>query len=121
LIVFDEVQACGRALTSLKYFHEAASQYRIIAAGSTLGISVKSGPLSFPVGNVEMLTLLPLDFEEFLEALGETLLVAAINAYLRERKVLNSSQIQRDILSAYTADMTSRDASRCTGSVSSRS
>jgi len=120
LIVFDEVQACGRALTSLKYFHEAAPQYRIIAAGSTLGISAKSGPLSFPVGNVEMLTLHPLDFEEFLEALGETLLVAAMND-LRERKVLDSSQIQRDILSAYTADMPSREASRCTGSVSSRS
>jgi len=78
LIIFDEVQACGRALTSLKYFRERAPQYNIIAAGSTLGVSVKSTPLSFPVGNIELLTLHPLDFEEYLEALGENLLAAAI-------------------------------------------
>jgi len=70
-LVFDEIQACPRALTSLKYFRENLPEYRIIAAGSTLGVSVKTRASSFPVGNVEMLTLHPLDFEEFLEASGE--------------------------------------------------
>lgn len=78
LIVFDEVQACPRALTSLKYFRENAPQYHIVAAGSTLGIAVKDKTVSFPVGNVEQLTLHPFDFMEFLLALNEGQLIAAI-------------------------------------------
>ena len=71
LIVFDEVQACERALTSLKYFCENAPEYHIIAAGSLLGVAINRARYSFPVGKVEMLTLYPLDFEEFLWALGQ--------------------------------------------------
>ncbi|NLX45917.1 MAG: AAA family ATPase, partial [Treponema sp.] len=48
LIVFDEIQACPRALTSLKYFRENAPEYRIIAAGSALGVSIKNRSSSFP-------------------------------------------------------------------------
>ena len=40
LIIFDEVQACERALTSLKYFYEDAPEYHVIAAGSLLGVAV---------------------------------------------------------------------------------
>ena len=40
LIVFDEVQLCERALTSLKYFCEDAPDYHIIVAGSLLGVAV---------------------------------------------------------------------------------
>ena len=40
LIVFDEIQSCGRALTSLKYFYEDAPEYHIIAAGSLLGVAM---------------------------------------------------------------------------------
>ncbi len=71
LIIFDEIQACERALTSLKYFCENAPEYHIIAAGSLLGVALNREHYSFPVGKVEMLTLYPLDFEEFLWALGE--------------------------------------------------
>ena len=39
LIVFDEVQLCERALTSLKYFCENAPDYHIIVAGSLLGVA----------------------------------------------------------------------------------
>jgi len=68
LIIFDEIQACERALTSLKYFCENAPEYHIIAAGSLLGVALKREKYSFPVGKVDMLTLYPLDFEEFLWA-----------------------------------------------------
>lgn len=68
LIVFDEVQVCERALTSLKYFCEDAPEYHVIAAGSLLGVSLNRERYSFPVGKVELLTLFPLDFEEFLWA-----------------------------------------------------
>lgn len=70
LIIFDEIQSCERALTSLKYFCEEAPQYHIIAAGSLLGVALNREKYSFPVGKVEMLTLYPLDFEEFLWATG---------------------------------------------------
>src|SRR4030042_4488650 len=70
LIFFDEIQACNRALTSLKYFTEEAPSYAVIAAGSLLGVTIKREGYSFPVGNVRPVTLYPLDFEEFLWAMG---------------------------------------------------
>jgi len=78
LIILDEIQACDRALTSLKYFCEKAPKYDVVAAGSLLGVSVNRERYSFPVGKVELLTLYPLEFEEFLLALGEERLIAAI-------------------------------------------
>jgi predicted AAA+ superfamily ATPase len=69
LIVFDEIQECPKALTSLKYFCENASQYHI-AAGSFLGVAIHEGT-GFPVGKVNLMTLYPLTFYEFLDALKE--------------------------------------------------
>lgn len=80
LIVFDEVQLCERALTSLKYFCENAPDYHIIVAGSLLGVAVNRTKFSFPVGKVDMKTLYPMDIEEFMLALGEDALVAQIKA-----------------------------------------
>ena len=54
LIIFDEIQACETALTSLKYFAENASDYHVIAAGSQLGLKI-SGSSGFPVGKVNLL------------------------------------------------------------------
>ena len=73
LIIFDEVQFCNNALTSLKYFCENLPQYHIACAGSLLGLAL-SGPLSFPVGKVNLLTLRPMNFYEFLLANGEKML-----------------------------------------------
>ena len=67
LIVFDEIQECGNAVTALKYFYEDAPEYHIISAGSLLGVAMKKGT-SFPVGKVEFLTLFPMNFYEFLYA-----------------------------------------------------
>ena len=78
LIVFDEVQLCERALTSLKYFCENAPDYHIIVAGSLLGVTVNRAKFSFPVGKVDMKTLYPMDMEEFMLALGEDDLVEQI-------------------------------------------
>ena len=78
LIVFDEVQLCERALTSLKYFCENAPEYHIIALGSLLGVAVNRAKFSFPVGKVDMKTLYPMDMEEFMLALGEETLVKEI-------------------------------------------
>ncbi len=78
LIVFDEVQLCERALTSLKYFCEDAPDYHIIVAGSLLGVAVNRAKFSFPVGKVDMKTLYPMDMEEFMLAMGEEALVERI-------------------------------------------
>ncbi|MDE6845733.1 MAG: ATP-binding protein [Lachnospiraceae bacterium] len=78
LIVFDEVQLCERALTSLKYFCEEAPEYHIIVAGSLLGVAVNRVQFSFPVGKVDIKTLYPMDVEEFMLAMGERNLVEKI-------------------------------------------
>jgi len=78
LIVFDEVQLCERALTSLKYFCEDAPEYHIVVAGSLLGVAVNRAKFSFPVGKVDMKTLYPMDVEEFMLAMGEGALVERI-------------------------------------------
>ena len=70
LIIFDEVQECPQALNSLKYFNESANEYHLIAAGSLLGVKL-SHAKGFPVGKVNFLHLYPLNFVEFLDALGE--------------------------------------------------
>jgi len=86
LIVFDEVQLCERALTSLKYFYELAPEYHIIAAGSLLGIAANRQEFSFPVGKVDLATLRPMDMEEFLIACGEKELVISIRECFETNK-----------------------------------
>lgn len=70
LIIFDEIQEAPKALASLKYFNENAPQYTIMAAGSLLGVALHQGT-SFPVGKVDFMQLYPLNFGEFLCAVGE--------------------------------------------------
>ena len=72
LIIFDEIQECSAALNALKYFREKANEYHIIAAGSLLG-TLLAQPKSFPVGQVNLLELYPLSFDEFLAAIDEPL------------------------------------------------
>jgi predicted AAA+ superfamily ATPase len=74
LLIFDEIQEVPEAITALKYFYEDASEYHIISAGSLLGVALHSHT-SFPVGKVIFMDLYPFTFVEFLEAIGETMLV----------------------------------------------
>ena len=78
LIIFDEVQLCERALTSLKYFCEDAPDYHVVVVGSLLGVAVNRANFSFPVGKVDMKTMYPMDMEEFMIAMGEDTLVEKI-------------------------------------------
>lgn len=70
LIIFDEIQECPNALSTLKYFCENAPDYHVASAGSLLGIAL-SKPVSFPVGKVDFLELGPMTFTEFLMANGD--------------------------------------------------
>ena len=81
LIIFDEIQMCERALTSLKYFAEEAPEYHVMAAGSLLGVAVNREKYSFPVGKVQMLTMYPMDLEEVLWAKGKQILSDTIREH----------------------------------------
>ncbi len=103
LIVLDEIQACERALTSLKYFCENAPEYHIIATGSLPGIAVNRGRYSFPVGKVDRITLYPMDFEEFLTALGKTELAAMIRECFVSDTPFSLHDMAMDLYRAYLA------------------
>ena len=77
LIVFDEIQSCPQAITSLKYFYEFNPNLFILAAGSLLGIAIHQG-ISFPVGKVTFLELQPMGFSEFLSAIKENSLLEVL-------------------------------------------
>lgn len=95
LIIFDEIQACPEAITSLKYFNEEANGYHITALGSLLGVSVNRGNFSFPVGKVQFMTLYPLDFEEYLMARGEDGLIELIRECYENDTPLDSAFHER--------------------------
>jgi predicted AAA+ superfamily ATPase len=78
LIILDEIQACPDAITALKYFQENNPEYHIFAAGSLLGVAIHQG-ISFPVGKVDFLTLHPMNFPEFMAAMGKEDLIHAID------------------------------------------
>lgn len=79
LIILDEIQECPKALESLKYFCENASDYHVVSAGSLLGVALHSG-VSYPVGKVNLLDLYPLSYKEFLYAIGEEQLALSLES-----------------------------------------
>jgi len=79
LIIFDEIQECNEALNSLKYFNEQRPEQAIVCAGSLLGVALKRQGASFPVGNVDFLTLYPVSFTEFLTHYNKRLYVFLTN------------------------------------------
>ena len=103
LIFFDEIQACERALTSLKYFAESNTKYHVVAAGSLLGIAINRQKYSFPVGKVKMLTLYPLDFEEFLWALDKKDLANMIRQAFSENKEFSLHSLANEYYRLYLA------------------
>lgn len=77
LIFFDEIQEADNGVAALKYFNENAGEQHVIAAGSLLGIELHRHA-SFPVGKVQFMTLYPMSFFEFLDAIGENRLTGII-------------------------------------------
>lgn len=68
LVFIDEIQACPRAITALRYFYEEMPELHVIAAGSLLEFAMKD--FSFPVGRIQTINLYPLCFIEYLMATG---------------------------------------------------
>ncbi len=103
LIFFDEIQACERALTSLKYFAESKAKYDVVAAGSLLGIAINRQKYSFPVGKVKMVTLHPFDFEEFLWALDKKDLADMIRESFEKNKEFSLHSLASQYYRLYLA------------------
>lgn len=101
LVILDEVQACERALTSLKYFCEQAPEYHIVAAGSLLGVAINRQKYSFPVGKVNEITLFPMDFEEFLWAIGRENVAKLIREHYESNEPLDVHSMAVDFYNQY--------------------
>ena len=134
LLFFDEIQACPRAITALRYFYEKMPELHVVAAGSLLEFALEES--SFPVGRVQFLNLYPLCFAEYLEAIGngaaatavqgnpaeispavhellrEELkryffiggMPAAVKAYLENNSLRDAFEVQQEIAESYRMD-----------------
>lgn len=97
LVIFDEIQACPNAITSLKYFCENKRELHIVCAGSLLGVSIKRDNISFPVGKVDRMQMYPLSFSEFLRADGGEALYEGVKKYDIDRELpeLYTSKLEK--------------------------
>ncbi|MBM4310897.1 MAG: DUF4143 domain-containing protein [Deltaproteobacteria bacterium] len=85
LLFFDEIQACERALMSLRYFYEEMPGLHVLAAGSLLEFAMDF--ISFPVGRVTFEWMRPMTFKEFLQAAGKEILAENIPGMFEEKSV----------------------------------
>ena len=99
-LFIDEIQQCEALISELKYFCEKHNNVSIICAGSLLGVKLKRAKTSFPVGKVKMLTMYPMNFEEFLWAMNQELLIDTIkDCYLNNKQI--SSPVHEKALTLY--------------------
>ncbi len=87
LLFLDEIQACPQAITTLRYFYEKSPELHVIAAGSLLDHILNNLKYSMPVGRVEFGYMYPLDFYEFLNAIGKSSLVEFLINYNLNEKI----------------------------------
>ena len=100
LIFFDEIQESEELISSLKYFNEAKENYKIICAGSLLGVKLNRMKSSFPVGKVKMLEMNPMNFEEFLtEIMGESIIPILKKCYDNNEAI--AEPVHQRLLSLY--------------------
>ena len=98
IIFFDEIQESEQLICDLKAFCESEKKYNIVCAGSLLGVKIKRFHSSFPVGKVKIEYMYPMDFEEFLIALGKEMWVEEIK---RCFKNLEEISIHEKLLELY--------------------
>lgn len=102
LIILDEVQTSERALTAMKYFQEN-SEHHIIATGSLLGMTLNRNEYSFPVGKVDMMTMYPMDLEEYMWATGEERTASLIRSSFDDKVRMPLHERSMNIFRSYLA------------------
>lgn len=90
VLFIDEIQECEELISELKYFNEKHSKVRIICAGSLLGVKLARLTKSFPVGKVSRLYMYPMDFEEFLTAFDEKMLIDRIRECFNNNQTMST-------------------------------
>ncbi len=98
ILFFDEVQVSERFITSLKYFCESEIDYKIICAGSLLGVKLNRFNSSFPVGKVVLEHMYPMNFKEFLLALGQNMLIEEINYHYQNMTPMDNDLHEKALL-----------------------
>ena len=105
VIIFDEIQECPEARTALKFFNNDG-RYDVIGTGSLLGVKgYGKEPRSIPVGSETVMTMYPLDFEEYLWAEGiDEKIIHFLSDYLEKEKPIPKALHEhlRQLLLQYT-------------------
>jgi predicted AAA+ superfamily ATPase len=78
ILFIDEIQESEALISELKFFREEKPGLRVVCSGSLLGVRLKRLSRAFPVGQIEVLRLYPLNFAEFLQSTDNLLLHGAI-------------------------------------------
>jgi len=81
LLFLDEIQTAPEALMALRYFYEEKPGLHVVAAGSLLEFALADAKFSMPVGRVEFMHLGPMQFEDFLAAMGHPQLAAFLRDF----------------------------------------
>ena len=100
VIFFDEIQESENLIAALKYFCESDFPYKIICAGSLLGVKLKRFNKSFPVGKVIIKYMYPLNFEEFLMAIDYSQAIEEIRKCFNNNEKM-SNPIHEKLLNYY--------------------
>lgn len=87
IVIFDEIQECPNAITSLKYFCENKKELHIVCAGSLLGVALKKENISFPVGKVNRMQMYPMNFKEFLMACEQEQYIEIFSNWALDREI----------------------------------
>lgn len=100
IIFFDEIQESEELISALKFFCERKVSYKIICAGSLLGVKINRFHSSFPVGKVRIINMYPINFEEFLWAMDYEIAIPEIKRCYQEN-VKMSDSIHEKLLNYY--------------------
>lgn len=100
IIFFDEIQESEELINALKFFCESKVSYKIICAGSLLGVKINRFHSSFPVGKVRIINMYPMNFEEFLWAMDYEIAIPEIKRCYQEN-VKMSDSIHEKLLNYY--------------------
>lgn len=100
IIFFDEIQESEELISALKFFFESKVSYKIICAGSLLGVKINRFHSSFPVGKVRIINMYPMNFEEFLWAMDYEIAIPEIKRCYQEN-VKMSDSIHEKLLNYY--------------------
>lgn len=103
IIFFDEIQESEELISSLKYLCENEKPFKIICAGSLLGVKINRFHSSFPVGKVQMINMYPMGFDEFILAnMPETgaMLIDEIEKCYTNNEEMNT-ELHRKLMDLY--------------------